>query len=61
MHLELHVDLRNEFGKERYYAFTDNSLAALLLKLMKRKSFTREQLKECQDFGCVIHISQKTF
>lgn len=48
--------LKNSFGHHRFYPLNDQ--AEVILKLMKRTSFTLDQVKELKAAGFTIEFNQ---
>ena len=54
--MELRVIYLKEFGEERFYPYSEDDSSAQILRLMKRKSFTKKQLQNCKEFGWDIIV-----
>lgn len=50
-----------EFGKNRFYPANEEEDSAKILKLMKRNSFTDEQIVECAKFGWEVILVPEEF
>lgn len=56
--MEIKLQYRKEFGKERFYAA--NELAGKLLSLIKRRSFTQIQVNLLKEAGFTLNIVSET-
>lgn len=54
--MTIQVEQRRSYGHDRFYA--KNRPAEVILKLMKRTSFTGTQISDLKDYGHIVIIEQ---
>lgn len=56
--MKISVTHKKEFGKDRFYPECEQS--KLVLWLMKRNSFTLQQIKRCKNTGWEVEVKTQT-
>lgn len=52
--MTIQVYLKRVYGTDRFYPA--NTFSNLLCQMMGRKTFTKDELKSCQDIGIFVEI-----